>query len=204
MTPKPVQQELASRPGLPRKRPTMKHKIACCLLVLACLLVSPVHSEDVSDIDSALLRTALVVADLERSVTFYEEALGFRRGFMGDITRPSVTAMLGLAERQTARFAVLHGAESLKGEPVNSAMIGLLEVDGPALPRMVRPADLAVGEAMMAVMTNDIGAVHERLLGLDARILYPPTRSPDGSESELVVHDPDGIRIHVVERHGEP
>ena len=83
-------------------------------------------------------------------------------------------------------------------------MIGLLEVDGPALPRMVRPADLAVGEAMMAVMTNDIGAVHERLLGLDARILYPPTRSPDGSESELVVHDPDGLRIHVVDRHGEP
>ncbi len=67
---------------------------------------------------------------------------------------------------------------------------------------MRRPggADLAVGEGMLAVMTTDMDRVYTRLQQLNARILLPPMNSPDGSERELVFHDPDGIRIHVVER----
>lgn len=156
------------------------------------------------DIDSALLRMALVVSDLERSKRFYTEGLGYRVTFDGDITRPSVKAMLGLDERQTAHFVVLRGAEALYGEAVDSAMLGLLHVDNPPLQPMQRPADLAVGEGMMAIMTNDIARAHERMQEMGVRILYPPTLSADGSESEMVAHDPDGIRIHVVQRFDNP
>jgi predicted enzyme related to lactoylglutathione lyase len=52
----------------------------------------------------------------------------------------------------------------------------------------------------MAVRTSDIETVYRRLEQLGARILLEPMKSPDGRQAELVVHDPDGVRIHVVQR----
>ncbi len=67
---------------------------------------------------SALLRTAIVTADLAASKRFYVDGLGFRVRFEGDITRPAVIRQLGLAAGQTAWFVVLQGAASLHGQPV--------------------------------------------------------------------------------------
>ncbi len=68
---------------------------------------------------------------------------------------------------------------------------------------MQRPAssDLAIGEGMLAVVTSDISLAYDRARQAGVRILLAPTPSPDGSESEMVLHDPDGFRIHVVEVH---
>jgi hypothetical protein len=43
-----------------------------------------------------------------------------------------------------------------------------------------------------------------RLQELDAKILLHPMRAHEGTAWELVVHDPDGIRIHVVQRPDGP
>lgn len=159
--------------------------------------------KDDAMVDAALLRVAVVVRDIEISKRFYSYALGYRVGFDGDITRPSVIDMLQLAPGQTAHFVVLEGADAIGGRNVSAAMIGLLNIANPPLERLARPgnATLATGEGVMAIITNDIATVHERMRELDATILLPPTRSADGSESELVAYDPDGVRLHVVERH---
>ena len=153
--------------------------------------------------DSALLRAAIVVQDLEQSKRFYRDALGFTVSFDGDITRPTVKQQLGLLDSQTAHFVVLKGSDQIRGENLGSAMIGLLMIANPSPPVMTRPdgADLAVGETMLALMTSDIQSAYRRLREQRARILLPPTKAPDGSESEMVVHDPDGVRVHLVERH---
>lgn len=152
--------------------------------------------------DSALIRLALSVTDADRSKRFYTFAFGFTAGFDGDITRPAVREMLHLEAGQRARFIVLHSAEELDGEHPGGAMIGLLQVSNPGLPSMRRPAGrgLASGEGILAIMTSDIEAVALRLRELGAHILFGPARSADESEAELVVYDPDGIRIHVVQR----
>jgi hypothetical protein len=69
-----------------------------------------------------------------------------------------------------------------------------------------RPSDvnLVSGEAMMAMRATDIDTVYARLQELDAKILLHPMKSPDGIQIELVVHDPDGTRVHVVERPDGP
>jgi catechol 2,3-dioxygenase-like lactoylglutathione lyase family enzyme len=154
------------------------------------------------EIVSTLLRVALVVRDVEASKRFYTYALGYEVSFEGDITRPAVVAQLGLEPGQRASFVVLRSSQVIKGQKRDGAMIGLLSVTDPTPPAMQRPegADLAVGEAMMAVVTSDIGRVHARLRELGARILVEPMKSPDGREIELVVRDPDGVRVHVVER----
>jgi len=153
-------------------------------------------------VESAFVRLAIVVADPERSKRFYTEGLGYRVTFEGDITRPAVRTQLGLAEGQTAWFCVLASDNVVDGEQRDGAMIGLLAISNPAPATMRRPdgADLAIGEGMLAIVTSDIRAVRDRVAALGARILLEPMRSPDGREWEMVLHDPDGVRIHVVER----
>lgn len=166
------------------------------------LAAAAAAAEPPPEVVSVLSRTAIVVHDLEASKRFYTYALGYRVAFDGDITRPIIATQLGLAEGQRAWFTVLESTNVIAGQKRDGAMIGLLSIANPEPPRMARPAghDLAVGEAMLAVRTSDIATAHARLKELGARILLEPLRSPDGTQVELVVHDPDGIRIHVVER----
>ena len=59
----------------------------------------------------------------------------------------------------------------------------------------------------MSVLCADICGhllFRKRLQELDAKILLHPMRAHEGTAWELVVHDPDGIRIHVVQRPDGP
>jgi hypothetical protein len=109
---------------------------------------------------------------------------------------------MGLAQDRTVRFAILRSSHMIEGKKREGAQLGLIQVGNPPLPVMRRPAgaDLAAGETMMAMRTTDIALVYARMKELKARILLEPMTSPDGRETELVVHDPDGVRIHVVQR----
>lgn len=177
------------------------------LLVLALLTCSIAHADGKQQApavpDSIMLRTALVVSDIEMSKRFYSHALGYEILFDGDITKPEVIEQLQLSEKQTAHFVVLRGAKSVKGRELGGAMIGLLQVDNPPLPAMRRPENvtMASGEAMLAIVTSDIALVHSRMQDFGVKVLLPPTKYADGKESEMVAYDPDGMRIHVVERH---
>ena len=153
--------------------------------------------------DSALLRLALSVADLEASKRFYSYALGYTVGFEGEITSPWVSELLQLEDGQTATFVVMKGPDAIGDRSVSSAMIGLMFIDNPPLPAIERPGPgtIATGEGVMAIVTSDIATVYERLRELDAQVLHPPALKPDGSETELVTYDPDGLRIHVVQTH---
>ena len=180
---------------------------ALVLLVFSAsvLAVAEETVENDAAIDSVLLRLAIAVSDIERSKHFYTYALGYEIGFDGDITRDTVIDQLQLAPGQTVHFTVLRGASEVGEISGPGAMIGLMEIDNPPLPAMQRPGPgtIATGEGVLAIVASDMDTIYERMLELDARVLYPPTKSPDGSESELVVYDPDGLRIHVVVRHDD-
>lgn len=171
--------------------------------VAACAALDSSSVDDDVVIDSVLLRTALVGSDVEASKRFYSYALGYEIGFDDSISGPDVFEKRQLEKGQTVHFVVLRGAKSIDGRELTGAMIGLMQVDNPPLPRMSRPGpeSLATGEGMMAIVSSDIATVYERVLELDARVLLPLTLSADESESEMVVYDPDGIRVHVVEVH---
>lgn len=186
----------------------MRHLVVMAAAILTMAAAPPPAATPTdAEIVSIVSRVAIVVADHERSKRFYSYALGYRIGFDGEIgNRAAVRQQLGLTGKQTARFAVLSNDQVIGGQRRDAAMIGLLSIGDPAPPVMRRPAgaDLAIGEAMLAVRTTDIARVRARLRELGARVLVEPMRSPDGRETELVVHDPDGIRIHVVERADAP
>lgn len=188
-------------------RPLIRQLVSTVLLMLVAVSASSeTESNTEADeivIDSVMLRTALVVSDIEASKRFYSYALGYTVSYSGDISRPAVLEQLQLDEGREVSFAVLKGATSVKDRELTGAMIGLLHVDNPPLPKMVRPGpdSMATGEGMMAIVSSDIATVYERAMELGVTVLLPPTLSADESESEMVIYDPDGIRIHVVERH---
>lgn len=151
---------------------------------------------------SVMSRMTMVVADIEASKRFYNYALGYEVLSDSVITNPVVKVQMGVANDRSVRFAILRSSHIIDGKKREGAQLGLIQVGNPALPAMTRPtgADLASGEAMMAMRTTNIDLVYARLKELKARILLEPMKTPDGRETELVVHDPDGVRIHVVQR----
>jgi catechol 2,3-dioxygenase-like lactoylglutathione lyase family enzyme len=190
---------------------------AAVIAGLALLLAAPAWAqpaagsatpgqEPAQEIVSVMSRMTLVVRDLEASKRFYTYALGYQLAGERLIDNPIVKVQMGIAQDRAMRFAILRSSHVINGEKRDGAGIGLIEIGNPSLPMMARPdgAVLAAGEAMMAVRTTDIALVHARLKELGARILLEPMKSPDGRETELVVHDPDGVRIHVVERADRP
>lgn len=157
---------------------------------------------------SALLRLTLVPADIERSIAFYRDVLGYSVGFDGDISQPDNRVLLGLVEGERARFVVLRGADQLDGEHIEAAGIGLLTIEGRGdMPSLAPPADnsFAAGQPMLAVQTSDIAAVTAaaRRFGAPFLVERIEAETRRGREAEIVIADPDGMRIHVVQLFAE-
>ncbi|MCC7200601.1 MAG: VOC family protein [Gammaproteobacteria bacterium] len=180
----------------------MRALIAAFLLLPGLCLAQVAAPPPPAEIVSTLSRVAILVSDLEASKRFYTYALGYEVSYDGDITRPAVITQLGLAPGQKAWFTVLRSSQVIAGQRQDGAMIGLLTITNPVPPAMQRPtgAALARGEQMFAIRTTDIAQVRARLGELGAPIVLEPMKSPDGKETELVTRDPDGTRLHVVER----
>jgi catechol 2,3-dioxygenase-like lactoylglutathione lyase family enzyme len=154
------------------------------------------------ELATSFSRTMIVVRDLEASKRFYTYALGFTVQRELELTDATTKAQLGIPLSRRARFAVVVPRARLHGKARTTASVGLLQLDAPASTPLSRPTNevLAIGEHVMALRTNDIATVHARLKELAARIAVPPVTSPDGKQIELVVYDPDGVRIHVDQR----
>ena len=151
---------------------------------------------------AVFMRTMIVVRDIERSKRFYTQAFGFRVAQHLTLEDALTKAQLGIPLSRRATFALLVNDAIIDGRKRPTASIGLLQLDAPASAPLMRPAGevLAAGEHVMALRTNDIGTVHRTLQALGARYAVDPVTTADGAATELVVYDPDGVRIHVVQR----
>ncbi|MSO98334.1 MAG: VOC family protein [Rhodospirillaceae bacterium] len=175
------------------------------VVLFACAAMARPASPAASGSDttiSVMSRMTMVVADMEASKRFYNYGLGYEVLSDNVITNPVVKTQMGLAQDRSVRFAILRSSRMIEGKNREGAQLGLIQVGNPALPVMTRPnhADLASGETMMAMRTTNIALVYARMKEMKAHIVLEPMSSPDGKETELVVHDPDGVRIHIVQR----
>lgn len=154
-------------------------------------------------IRAALLRTTLVVADADLSKRFYAQVFGFQDVFDGDISSPVNRELLGLGPGENARFVIMRGAMMVGGLDLPTHAIGLLEITGPGFRAAVPLPEgngLGAGQAMFAMVTDNMDSVIERLGDWQAPILVGPVIAHEGREIEIVTRDPDGARIHVVQQ----
>ncbi|MDX2224939.1 MAG: VOC family protein [Rhodospirillaceae bacterium] len=166
------------------------------LMVLFALL-SP--STQAAEPATIYPRTLLIVSDMEASKRFYGYALGLKLTRDAPIADAVTWKHLGIADTHAARIVVYDTAETLYGKPRESAVIALLQVSDPPLPRRPRAANLMAGDAVMALRTDDIDTVIARLKEIGAIFAVEPVRTPDGL-IEMAVLDPDGVRMQINQR----
>jgi catechol 2,3-dioxygenase-like lactoylglutathione lyase family enzyme len=133
------------------------------------------------------------VADLERSVHFYHDVLGM------DLPRPAgdwqtTEGVLKMYDAEGGRFRVAN--TQIPGSPMR---VELVEFQGVERKPVRRPWGTP-GTSVLMLTVSDLGAVEERLEASNANIAVSLKTACDARG--LVVQDPDGFAVMLVERKG--
>jgi catechol 2,3-dioxygenase-like lactoylglutathione lyase family enzyme len=160
------------------------------------LIAASVTSAQAQNPAMILPRNLLIVSDIEASKKFYAYALGLKIVRDAPIADKITFKHLGIAQTHTAHIVVMEPSKTLYGVDRDRALIALLQVANPPLPKIKRPANLAIGEVAMALRTDDIETVIKRLKEIGATFAVEPVRTPDGL-IEMAVLDPDGVRMQI-------
>jgi pimeloyl-ACP methyl ester carboxylesterase/catechol 2,3-dioxygenase-like lactoylglutathione lyase family enzyme len=161
---------------------------------------APPPAAATADPPGLVRRTTLIVHDLEASVRFYRDVLGFElwlenRGKVGPSSLPT-----DAPPGAPSRFAIMKGRHPWVG------MVGLLQYGEPRpLPRP--PAALRPGDAVLMLETTDLEGAWQRMQRAGTPILRPPASSEvTGAGGArwtarfLFAFDPDGHVLEINER----
>lgn len=143
-----------------------------------------------------LLRTAILVADLDRSVAFYKDVLGLRETYFdGQINDPAMARLLGIADLDSSRCTIL------KAEGPAIGMIGLFEISGPE--NESGATENRVGQTCLVFNHPNLQELNAHLKKDGHTIVCPPTEiriTEDFKSLEMTFRDPDGVIINCIER----
>ncbi len=158
---------------------------------------------------AAVNRTTLVVADIERSVDFYQR-LGLVKWSdtsSGDTDKDGVIGAADLpltADSKRSRLVILRGGDERNG------LLGLLWYDKPQLPSARgNLVGIGTGDVIVGIEVGDLQGAYNRLNQIGTRFHRPPGRfttvGADGtaqSGQHMMAYDPDGHMIEIVQAEG--
>lgn len=135
-------------------------------------------------------RTTIVTADLEASLAFYRDLLGFTVEW--DVTSPEVGSVAFFPPGSKEGRAV-----ALRQGPLLGGSVGLVwgpDVQAPALPC---PMPAPAGSVAMLILTNDMPGLKARLkdagvLTVGQEVAYENSRGPTEA---FAVYDPSCVRV---------
>jgi len=147
-----------------------------------------------------MVRTALIVADVERSTRFYRDILGIAGTYAeGELTHDAGAKLLGMPPGTRIKYRIL----KQEGGP-NRGMVGLFEASNPAPPGFTKRKDgVNVGEAVLVFYCDDVEGVHKKLVAGRHTVVCPPTHlqvTANKGQPEMVFMDPDGILVNLIQR----
>lgn len=141
---------------------------------------------------------ALTVSDMNQSLDFYCELLGFRKTLDMDLTEPAFGELFRLPG-VTARAVILQQGKSRVGE------IELLEFRGPGLKKPSgpkRPGDPGMLMLSFEITQESLQEVSERLRTRKIPVFCGPIelQLPGyGGIKALMLEDPDGALVELIE-----
>ena len=139
----------------------------------------------------AVRHLGIVVKDLERSLRFYRDALGFKVVRTMEESGAYLETLLALPKAQVTTVKL--------AAPDGVALIELLAFRSHPDETTAKRPIYAVGPSHVAFSVEDLGAVYHRLLEAGVLFNAPPQRSPDGSATVCCCLDPDGMMVELVE-----
>jgi catechol 2,3-dioxygenase-like lactoylglutathione lyase family enzyme len=167
-----------------------------CLILLLCmgLALSRAGADERLPAGSvSLQRATLTVADLERSIAFYRDLLGFTLRSRSAYDTPALRRMFAIPPGVSPELALLDSSEQ---QPRSLALLSAQGIQtDPRANRSVAPA--------LLFQTKLIDEIHLAMVAADVEILLPPTPlndfagKPFGREAAYL--DPDGVRVILFE-----
>lgn len=133
------------------------------------------------------------VADLDRSVKFYHDVIGM------DLPRPAgdwqtTDAILKMYDAEGAKFRVV--TTQIPGSPMRVEMVQFSGVEQ----KPVKRAWGAPGTSVLMLTATDLAPIEQRVKESNTPIVAMGTGCLGGRE--IVVQDPDGFAVMIVERKG--
>lgn len=137
---------------------------------------------------------ALRVTDLERSLRFYQEGLGFRELSRVEVAGGPTALMMGAPESVLRAIFLERDGTTLELQRLDLP-------DGPELSM----ADVGLGWSHVGFRVDDAERVAERLRSLGGSVVES-SRYRDAALGShvLFVCDPDGARVELIELPGDP
>ena len=177
------------------------------LAILVTLLVfAPFAAGE--DERTKVRRTTLIVADIDASIAFYRDVLGFSRWYYNEGTVTEDSLPSAAATGDPSVFAIMKGADPWIG------MVGLLQKGHPqpaaATTDGFRVADFEVspGDTILMLETDDLDGIYARMQAAGTPIYRSPeTTTVTGAGGRswdatfLFAFDPDGHLLEINEPH---
>lgn len=153
---------------------------------------------------SPLIRTALMVRDLEKSRAFYESVLGLRGVYLdADLSATISWKLLGVPPGTRLHAVILKPVE-IAGRPApDFGMLGLFKLSDAPPPSPTLPGSVRYGEPVLVYYVGDMEAALRAAVQHGGHVLSGPERFklPDlGVDvAEAIVRDPDGVAVNLVQ-----
>jgi catechol 2,3-dioxygenase-like lactoylglutathione lyase family enzyme len=143
-----------------------------------------------------VMHVGVCVRDLERSIRFYRDGLGFKEAGTLEIAGEPTATMVGIPDLELN--AVYLEREGFRIELLYYPKQGTV---GPADARPMNQPGLT----HFAIRVTDLDAVIEKLVSLGGRVLEGTRISNPAFKADLLyVTDPDGTRLELVEVPDDP
>lgn len=138
--------------------------------------------------------TGITVSNLERSLAFWRDVLGFEVSHTAHQTGELAREITGIAGAEI-KLVVLRAPGGHK--------IELLEYLAPPDRKHVNVRPCDVGAAHVALLVDDVDAVLERIAAFGWKAAGKPqmlTKGPNTGKRVVYVRDPDGTTIELMQR----
>lgn len=156
---------------------------------------------------SPMVRTALIVRDLDRSTNFYKSIFEMDEVYAeGGLTHETAAKLLGMPPETGIRYRILRVAG------LNKGMVGLFELKTPSPPTVEKRVDgCSIGETALVFYCGDLDIIHDRLIAGEHQVVCPPLhleveiedgaiKADNRGQREMTFRDPDGVLVNLIER----
>ncbi len=152
----------------------------------------PAHTE-------AAKRTTILVRDMQKSLAFYRDILGWDVFYEGDVDGEGVAQLMGMPCRGV-KMVVLNAHGSQFGN------VGLMEVKdaAPLMENLPPPKRIRYGEAALVISTQNILELHDKIAKAGYVVINAPAKigvpGRPMAVLEMFVRDPDGVLVNLTQR----